>query len=133
LEATPSFGLLLGFVGIGPHILGAWDFHFARRKEHPCPRGTRLIIDQVGKADSSTIPGALTVADLRPQQWNHVRIIARGNHFQFFINDKPASEFTDNIRRGRLDHGAIGLQIHDKGMPVEFKDIRLKRLTPERR
>ena len=120
----------LGHVGIGPHILGAWDFHFARRKEHPCPRGTRLVIDEDGKPHSSTIRGAFTVAQVRPHQWNDVRIIARGNHFQFFINGKPAAEFTDNAKRGRLDHGAIGLQIHDKGMHVEFKDIRLKRLTP---
>ncbi len=119
----------LGHVGIGPQILGAWDFHFAKRKEFPCSRGTRLVIDQHGKPHSSTIRGALTVADVRPHQWNDVRIIARGNHFQFFINGKPASEFTDNARRGRLDHGAIALQIHDKGMHVEFKDIRLKRLV----
>ncbi len=38
-----------GHGGIGPHILGAWDFHFASRKEPPCRRGTRLIIDQHGK------------------------------------------------------------------------------------
>ena len=121
----------LGHVGIGPHILGAWDFHFARRKEYPCRRGTRLIIDPDGKAHASTIPGALTLADIHPHQWNDVRIIARGRHFQFFINGKLASEFTDNAKRGRLDHGAIGLQIHDKGMRVEFKDIRMKRLTPK--
>ncbi|MHC4657321.1 MAG: 3-keto-disaccharide hydrolase [Planctomycetota bacterium] len=117
----------LGHVGIGPHVLGAWDFHFAKRKEYPCPRGTRLIIDENGKPHSSNIPGALTVADIRLHQWNDVHIIARGNHFQFFINGKPASEFTDNAKSGRLDNGAIGLQIHDKGMKVEFKDIRLKR------
>jgi len=118
----------LGHVGIGPHILGAWDFHFAKRTEYPCPRGTRLTVDEDGKPHSSRISGALTVADVRPHQWNDVRIIARGNHFQFFINGKLASEFTDNARRGRLDRGAVGLQIHDKGMHVEFKDVRLKKL-----
>jgi len=117
----------LGHVGIGPNILGAWDFHFATRREYPCPRGTRLIIDEHGEPHTSAIAGALTAADVLPHQWNHVRIIARGHHFQFFINGKPASEFTDNARRGRLDRGAIGLQIHDKGMAVEFKDIRLRR------
>jgi hypothetical protein len=122
----------LGHAGIGPHILGAWDFHFARRKEYPCYRGTRLVIDDNGKAHSSVIPGALTLADIRPRKWNHVRIIALGNHFKFFINDKLASEFTDNVKRGQLTHGAIGLQIHDKGMQVEFKDIRLKRLENQR-
>jgi len=116
----------LGHVGVGPQILGAWDFHFARRKEYPCPRGTRLIIDENGKPHSSSITGALTVADIRPHQWNDVRIAARGSHFQFFINGKLTSEFTDNVEPERLKRGAIGLQIHDKGTKVEFKDIRLK-------
>lgn len=119
----------LGHVGIGPHILGAWDFHFAERKEYPCYRGTRLVIDENGKPHSSEIPGALTVADVRPHQWNSVRIIARGTNFQFFVNEKLAAEFTDESEKGRLNHGAIGLQIHDKGMRVEFADIRLKRLA----
>jgi hypothetical protein len=118
----------LGHVGIGPNVLGAWDFHFAKRKEYPCPHGTRLTIDENDKPHSSTIPGALTVAEIRPHEWNDVHIIAHGNHFRFFINGKLASEFTDNAKSGRLDYGAIGLQIHDKDMQVEFKDIRLKQL-----
>jgi len=119
----------LGHVGIGAHILGAWDFHFASREEYPCYRGTRLIIDEEGRTKSSNIRGALTAEDVRPRDWNAARVIARGKHFQFFINGKLASEFTDNAKQGRLDHGAIGLQIHDKGGHVEFKDVRLKRLT----
>ncbi len=124
-----SYHADLGHVGIGPHILGAWDFHFTKRKEHPCNRGTRLIIDAEGKAHSSKISGAVTLKDIRRQQWNDVHIIARGNHFKFFINGKLSAEFTDNAKQGRLDQGAIALQIHDKGMRVEFKDIRLKLLT----
>ena len=120
----------LGHVGIGPHILGAWDFHFARRPEPPCPRGTRLLIDENGKPHAGRIDGAVTLAEIRPHQWNDVRIAAEGNRFRFFLNDKLSSEFTDNARRGRLDRGAVGLQIHDKGMVVEFKDIRLQRLGP---
>lgn len=120
----------LGHVGIGPHILGAWDFHFAKRREPPCPRGTRLLIDENDLPLASPISGALTADDVHRDRWNLVRIVAHGNRFQFFINGKLSSEFTDNAKRGRLDRGAIGLQIHDKGMQVEFKDIRLKRLTP---
>ncbi|MHC4143930.1 MAG: family 16 glycoside hydrolase [Planctomycetota bacterium] len=119
----------LGHIGIGPHVLGAWDFHFAKRKEYPCARGTRLVIDENGRAQSSRIPGALTVDDVRRRQWNDVRVIARGNHFQFFVNDKLASEFVDNAKQGQLTQGAIGLQLHDRGMHVEFKDLRLKYLT----
>ncbi|MEE2887714.1 MAG: DUF1080 domain-containing protein [Planctomycetota bacterium] len=120
----------LGHVGIGPRILGAWDFHFARRKEHPCHRGTRLVIREDGSTTSSKLDPskALALADVRKRDWNHLQVLARGNHFHFFINGKLAAEFTDNARQGRLDHGAIGLQIHDKGMRVAFKDIRLMRL-----
>jgi hypothetical protein len=81
--------------------------------------------------DGRTLDGWHAVPKERASDWT-VRdgaIVGRGNHFQFFINGKLASEFTDNARQGRLDQGAIGLQIHDKGMQVEFKDIRLKRRT----
>ena len=117
----------LGHVGIGPQILGAWDFHFAKRREYPCPRGTRLIIDEDGKPHHSRISGALTAADVRKGQWNEIHIIARGRQCQFLINGKIASEFIDNVEGGHLKRGGIGLQIHDKGTKVEFKDIRLKR------
>ena len=120
-----------GHVGIGPAVLGAWDFHFARRKEHPCDRGNKLVIDADGNAHYTKIAGALTAADLNERDWNDVHIIARGTHCQLRINGKPASEFVDNFDAYRLERGAIGLQIHDRGMIVEFKDVRLKRLGPE--
>ena len=37
-----------------------------------------------------------------------------------------AAEFTDNASEGQLKNGAIGLQLHEKGMEVEFKDLWLK-------
>lgn len=117
-----------GHVGIGKNVLGAWDFHFARRKEYPCPRGTKLVIHADGKTTATRLANALTPSDVKKRDWNRVRIRAKGNHFQFWINGKPASEFTDNAKSGRLKSGAIGLQLHDKGMRVEFKDIRLRKL-----
>lgn len=121
----------IGHVGIGPQILGAWDFHFATRKEYPCPRGSRLVIAPNGSFESSRIDPSLTRADVRKGGWNDVHIVAQRNHFQFYVNGKPASEFTDNAKLGQLNDGAIALQIHDKGMKVEFRDVQLKRLmTP---
>lgn len=119
----------LGHIGIGKNILGAWDFHFATRKEHPCPRGTTLLIGEDESARHATIEqGALSLKDIRKRDWNEVRILARGNSFQFHINGKLASAFTDNAKKGQLTSGAIALQLHDKGMHVEFKDLRLRRL-----
>ncbi len=119
----------LGHIGIGPAVLGAWDFHFgkATRREPPCPRGTRLLIDEDGKLHSERIENGVTLGDIKERDWNEGHIIVQGDRFQFFINGKLASEFTDNIKQGRLESGSIGLQLHDEGMVVQFKDVFLKK------
>ena len=118
----------IGHVGIGPGVLGAWDFHFGAgtRREFPCPRGTRLVIDGDGKGTSEKITDSIKLDEIKRHDWNSCRILAKGNFFQLWINNKLASEFTDNIKKGQLERGFIGLQLHDKGMVVEFKDIYLK-------
>jgi len=119
----------LGHIGIGTRILGAWDFHFdGTRKEHDCHRGTRLTIGPNDESQVTPVPGSITEGEIRDRDWNHVRIVAIGNHCTFFINGKPASEFSDDLKQGQLHQGAIGLQIHDKGMRVEFKDLYIKKL-----
>jgi len=90
------------------------------------PTFMQRATDADGKPYHSRISGALTAADVRKGQWNEIHIIARGHQCQFFINGKIASEFIGNVEPERLKRGAIGLQIHDKGTKVEFKDIRLK-------
>jgi len=119
----------IGHVGIGDEVLGAWDFHFGKdtRKEFPCNRGTRLEIDEKGEGHQSKIENAVQVEDIKKDDWNACRIVAQGNHFQFFINGKLSSEFTDKLEGKQLSQGFIGLQLHDKGMVVEFKDLFLKK------
>ena len=120
----------IGHAGIGPHVLGAWDFHFGHRtrKEHPNPRGTRLVIAEDDTARTTRIGHPLTLNDIKKGDWNEGYIIARGSRFRFYINRKLASEFTDNYEQGRLRSGFIGLQLHDKGMIVQFKDLFLRKL-----
>ena len=118
----------LGHVGIGPHILGAWDFHFAQRNEPPCLRGTRLTIGSDGSLRRETIQPPLPLSTVRPRDWNRVRVVARGNQFEFFINGKLASAFRDQAAVKDFQKGRIGLQIHDAGTRVEFKDIRLRKI-----
>ena len=124
-----SYHADLGHVGIGENILGSWDFHFGSRPEPANPRGTRLVIGADETPQLTRIEDPLTVDDVnRRPEWNRVHIIVRGNHGRFFINGKLSSEFTDNAESGRLEEGGIALQLHDPGIHVEFKDIRLKRL-----
>lgn len=117
-----------GDVGLGPNVLGAWDFHFAKRAEHSCLRGTRMVLGKDGSVSRAKIEDVIQVSEIRKRDWNSVRVVARDDNFQFFINGKPAAEFTDKFDRGRLRRGAIGLQLHDKGMVVEFRNVRLKKL-----
>ena len=120
----------LGHVGIGPQVLGAWDFHFATRREPPCQRGTSLTILKDGQLQSKRIPAAVQLTQIRKHDWNSARIVASGPHLRFFINGRLSSEFRDHMKDQQLKRGVIGLQLHDKGMHVEFRNMRLKRLRP---
>ena len=128
-----SYHADLGHVGIGKQILGAWDFHTPGRKEHACFRGDRLVIDRDDQPTVTKIAGAVTTDDINKGGWNEVHVIVRGNHFKFSINGKPAAEFTEHLPEDkRLKSGMIQLQLHDPGMIVMFKDLRLKVLDGEK-
>ncbi len=64
--------------------------------------------------------------------WNHVRIVAKGKHIQHFLNDKLVMDFTDNDPDLALTEGVLALQLH-AGAPmwVEFKNVRIKTLSDE--
>jgi len=122
-----SYHADLGHLGIGKNVMGAWDFHTPGRREHRCFRGDRLVIAEDDKPTITPIEGALTAADIRKGDWNHVHIIAKGNNFKLYINGKLSSEFTEHLPQAkRLKSGMIQLQLHDPGMVVEFKKIKLK-------
>jgi len=122
-----SYHADLGHVGKGGKVLGAWDFHTPGRKEHGCFRGDRMVINKKDKAKKTPIENAVTKEDIKKGDWNTVHVIAKGNNFKFFINGKLSSEFTEELPvEKRLDKGMIQLQLHDPGMIVHFKDIRLK-------
>ena len=118
-----------GHIGIGSNVLGAWDFHFASRKEPPCPRGHSLVIAEDQSVELNPLKVGLELEHLHRRDWNSVHVKAEGQHMQFFINGQLASEFTDHASDGQLKKGAIGLQLHDKGMVVEFRNVRLKKLA----
>jgi hypothetical protein len=122
-----SYHADLGHLGIGGNVLGAWDFHTPGRREHRCFRGDRLVIDKDDVPTIVPIEEALTSGDIHKGDWNHVHIIARGNHFQLLINGKLSSEFFEHLPQDkRLKRGMIQLQLHDPGMIVQFKNMQLK-------
>jgi len=122
-----SYHADIGHLGIGKNVMGAWDFHTPGRREHRCFRGDRLVIGEDDKPAITPIKDALTAADIRKGNWNHVHIIAKGNNFKLYINGKLSSEFTEHLPQAkRLRGGMIQLQLHDPGMIVHFKYLKLK-------
>jgi hypothetical protein len=68
----------------------------------------------------ATRAGAL----LRPDDWNRIRVEARGDTFTVFLNGEQVSRYTDPKYK---DPGPIGLQIHaGLVMQVEFRDLKAR-------
>jgi 3-keto-disaccharide hydrolase len=63
-----------------------------------------------------------------PNDWNHLRIEARGDSIKTFLNGVLCADIKDSLRL----KGLIGLQVHASnnasvnGAQVRFKNIRLK-------
>ena len=122
-----SYHADIGHLGIGKNVMGAWDFHTPGRREHRCFRGDRLVIGKDDQPTITPIKNALTAADIKKGDWNTVHIIAKGNNFKLFINGKLSAEFTEHLPQAkRLKNGMIQFQLHDPGMIVHFKDLKLK-------
>lgn len=65
----------------------------------------------------------------RSKDWNELRIVARGNHLQHFLNGFQTTDLIDNDPTGRTLEGLLALQIHaGPPMLVEFKDLQFKKL-----
>ncbi|MGE0759274.1 MAG: DUF1080 domain-containing protein [Pirellulaceae bacterium] len=117
----------IGDIETGKEVLGAWDFHTPGRREHACYRGDHLVIDENDKPTVTPLEGAVTLDDIQQFGWNQVHVVVSGSNFRFSINGKPASEFTEHLPAERkLDKGMVQLQLHDPGMVVHFKNLRIK-------
>lgn len=66
---------------------------------------------------------------IKSGDWNELRIVAKGNRLQHYINGVLMSDVTDDDEKNRRSEGLIGFQVHvGPPMKIEFKDIRLKQL-----
>ena len=85
------------------------------------------------KASVETLATVTTPEELKSAytfgEWSELRIVARGNHLQHWVNGKLTADVTDDDPNAAAKSGIIALQLH-KGPPmtVQFKDIQLKSL-----
>lgn len=72
-------------------------------------------------------------SQLKNDQWNHYRVVAKGSRIQTFINGKQIADLNDEEIYKTHPKGFIGLQVHSipKGQgpyQVAWKNIKLKKL-----
>ena len=68
-------------------------------------------------------------AKIKHEDWNDYVVIAKGNHFQHFINGVQTVDVTDEHEAKAAKSGILALQIHvGPPMTVQFKNIRIKTL-----
>ena len=65
---------------------------------------------------------------LRPDDWNQLRVVCKGNHIQIFLNGMKTVDYTES-NESIPKHGVIGLQIHG-GEPSEawYRNVRIRQL-----
>ena len=68
-------------------------------------------------------------ANIKSEDWNEYKIVAKGNHVQHFINGMQTVDVTDEDTANAPKEGLLALQIHQgPPMVVQFKDMMLKEL-----
>ena len=91
---------------------------------HALPGGAREIIASLGDYKEMT-------KLIKNEDWNQVQIIARGNRMIHILNGQVMSMLSDDDAENRKMEGLLGVQVHEGPlMKVEFRNIRLKNLTP---
>ena len=119
-----------GHVGVGPQVLGSWDFHGYPRGSYLVQRGHRVVIAADGKKTVTKLSDALEAKHVKRRGWNDVHVVVKGYRMFFTINGRTASEVIDNEKAKRIAKGVIGLQLHGgPPMEIEFRKIELKRLA----
>ena len=77
-----------------------------------------------GKKTNTPIPGDEWKKAEKKDDWNELKVVAKGNHMEVFLNAVKVLDFIDNEEEKRSKKGFIALQIHAGApMRIEFKDL----------
>lgn len=102
------------------------------KRKRICLAGEKAEWNEDGKKAIAELLSAEQIKSLvKIDDWNDVRIVAKGNHIQHYLNGELFLDFTDNHPKA-LSEGVIALQLHGgKPMWAEFRNIRLKKIEAE--
>lgn len=92
-------------------------------------RGEIVAIDAQGKKSrvGSAGDADALLSQVKWEDWNRYKIVAKGNVLQHYINDQLMSEVQDSESAKSAAEGVLALQLHaGPPMKVQFKNIMLK-------
>lgn len=94
-------------------------------------QGERTVFDANGRKQTEKLALEVGADDFRLDEWHEYHLIAVGQKLSLRVNGKLIAEVTDNDGDGFEATGFLAMQLHTgPPMKAQFKDIRLKRLTP---
>lgn len=116
-----------------------------RRRTTLASIGESVVIPEVdGVAELKFVAGNRWTADVRkvelpqakklapqlaPNQWHAVRIVARGNVLEHYIDGVLMSKVVDNDPVNRRSQGKLGVQVHvGPPMVIEYRGLRVRGL-----
>jgi hypothetical protein len=81
------------------------------------------VVEKIG--DSAELQKSI-----KKEDWNHYKIVAKGNTITNFINGKKTAEVTDNDAEKARRSGKLAIQLHrwNTPMKIQLKNVLLKRL-----
>lgn len=91
-------------------------------------RGEKVVISDSGEKTIEQFAKTEDIqSEINQNQWNHYRIVANGNHLQYFINGNKTIDVIDNEVGKKAVSGVLALQVHTgPNMEVLYKDIVIK-------
>lgn len=101
-----------------------------------CNRGQKTVLKKKDGKFAVEVVGSVgdtkeIQAKIKKEDWNSYRIVAKGFHFQHFINDVATADCTDEDTERRAK-GVLALQLHaGPAMKVQFRNIKIKHLKAE--
>lgn len=99
-------------------------------------RGKKVSVNAEGKPENTgeTTSEKKILDDIKKEDWNNYRIVAKGNHLIHEINGNVTVEVVDHDEKHRKMSGLLALQLHaGPPMTVQFKDIQLKELGEKKK
>jgi uncharacterized protein (TIGR03067 family) len=101
-------------------------------------RGQKTVVKTVDGKTKVEVTGSLgdskeIQSHIKENDWNDYVVIAKGNHFQHFINGVQTVDVTDEREGKGAKEGVLALQLHTgEPMTVQFKHIRIKDLSGQK-